>query len=192
MYKSRERRTAPGRAVISLASSFFCQPPPPRHETVSSLSLVPAPSPSLSLFLALLRRPFRCLYKPRTSANCSQRAYTRVYVHVYMCHVPLATNRNYRVDLKDVNCHLRKETVYKNAGESLPGGGFSTSIARSVFLPIIPPPRKSKKKIKRERKNLTTNRFTERRAESRLLSPEEMFVFLFFRHLALVNILQYG
>lgn len=76
---------------------------------VTKWCLLP-PSFSLSVSLSTPRRSFMRLYKARTSANCSQCAYTCAYV--YMRHV--ATNKNDRVDLKDVNCHLGKETVYEN------------------------------------------------------------------------------
>lgn len=137
MYKSRER-DAPLRGARSFPfpPSFSANHRRPVTKR-SPLFLAPAPSPPLFL----PRRSFMCLYKPRTSANCSRRAYTCTYL--YMCRVPLATHKNYHVDLKDVNCHFWKETACRNArgsllwcGRGLLNVNYATSVSSNYSLPL--------------------------------------------------------
>lgn len=80
----------------------------------------------------------------------------RVCMYVPRARVSLATNKNYRVDLKDVNCHLWKETVYKNAREEqlfprvwergLLNVNYAASLSSNYSLCRSLAPRKKEKK----------------------------------------------
>lgn len=86
------------------------------------------------------------------------------------------------MDLKDVNCHLRKGTVYKNAREERSsrgvGGGllnvnYATSLSSNYSLS---PPRK-------RRKDRGTNRFAEecrKQTVKKFLLPLKILTFHFF------------
>lgn len=100
MYKSRERRSASGRA-----RSFPPFPPPLFLQTFVTKQ-------SLSFSLSLVGR-FMCLYKLKTSIQIARGAHSHTQTHHL---TPLATNKNYRVwTLKHVNYHLRvDETTHRN------------------------------------------------------------------------------
>lgn len=182
MYKSRERRTAPGRArSFPFSASFSRKPTRVTKRGLLSFSL----PPPLSFSLSPAGR-FMCLYKPETSANCSQL--------VCMYHVRRVCMRPARisgdkqklpcVDLKDVNCHLWKEdglqerarrALFPRCGRGLLNVNYATSLSSNYSLCRSLAPRK-------RRRSRGTNRFTKecRKRTVKKFLPLKILTFHFF------------